>query len=468
MCAAVVVGAIASPCAGQSTQPPGGGNPFAGLIKGTPNEQRQKLDLNGSTFIAWDDNVLAQAPGGNPDGIGIDPRGVRQGIANGYQGSVIYGFHTNGTRSQFNADAQGSLQQFNSTAGEDLLFESYNAVVGWRAGLTSKTWLSINGGSMYAPYYQYAPFLRATISEESPVGSDIGYAIASEWVRTDFASASLENKFSKRSSVSAGIGWDQRIMTDQPDLSVETRTARAIFNHKLTKKLGVHLGYTITESRYTAARPDAEPLRFHNLDVGLGYGDGITISFARHYTLALNIGTSVARNGDPVSVATTGKSTQFVVTGSATLSRSIGRTWATSIGYTRGTQYVIGFNEPLLTDSANAGIGGPISDRLHFSAGAGASKGQQIFAVTGNPLTTYSASTRLTLALFKNLGLYTQASYYRYGIPDDFNTTFGFTPDLDRRSVSAGLTAWLPLIKAPRVRRTDDPTQQPQSDRDTR
>jgi hypothetical protein len=64
----------------------------------------------------------------------------------------------------------------------------------------------------------------------------------------------------------------------------------------------------------------------------------------------------------------------------------------------------------------------------------------------------------LTVALFKSLGLYTQASYYKYSVPEDFYT-FGFTPKLDRRSVSAGLTAWLPLIKPPRVRRTDDPMQ---------
>ncbi len=60
--------------------------------------------------MAWDDNVAAQAPNGDPNQIGIDPRGVRQGIANGFQASCDYAFHTGGTRSQFNANAHGGLQ----------------------------------------------------------------------------------------------------------------------------------------------------------------------------------------------------------------------------------------------------------------------------------------------------------------------------------------------------------------------
>jgi hypothetical protein len=194
------------------------------------------------------------------------------------------------------------------------------------------------------------------------------------------------------------------------------------------------------------------------MDVGLGYGDGITISFARHYTLSMSIGASIAKNGDPASVATTGKSTMFVLTGAATLSRSIGRSWAASLGYTRGTSYVVGFPQPMITDAANAGFGGPIYSRLHLSAGAGATRGQQLFASEGDGhIVSYTGSTRLTLGLVANLGLYAQASYYRYSIPENFNS-FGFTPDLDRRSVSVGLSAWLPLIKAPRVRRNPDST----------
>ena len=456
MCAFAAAAALASPCAAQSTQPPVGGNPFAGLFKGSPRDQKNRLDLNGSTFLAWDDNVRAQAPNGPSDSLGIDPRGVKQGIANGFQSSLSYSFRTGGTRSQFSATGTGAVQQFASSAGDSLFFQSYNTGVGLRTGLTSKTFLSIGGGSSYAPFYQYAPFLQSTQSEESPVGSDYGYAVHSEWVRSLSASAALENRFSKRSAISASAGWEQRTMPDAPDSDIEMRSASARFTHNLTKKLSFYVGYGLQESRYRS-RPDQDPFLTNNLDFGVGYGDGLTITFGRHYTLSMSIGASAAKNVDPKSLAEGAKATSLVVNGAATLSRSIGRSWGASLGYVRGTNYIVGFTEPMVTDAANAGVGGPIFQRLHFSAGGGASRGQQVFSGGGNVI-SYTASTRLTFGLFQHLGLYAQASYYRYSIPENFDS-FGFTPDLDRRSVSAGLSAWLPLIKPPRVRRTSDPTQ---------
>jgi hypothetical protein len=206
-----------------------------------------------------------------------------------------------------------------------------------------------------------------------------------------------------------------------------------------------------------------DPVQSHLMDIGLGYGDGLTLAFGRHYTLSMSINTGIAKNGDPVSVATTGKNTAFTVGGGATLSRSIGRSWGASIAYVRDTRYMVGFSELVTTDSANAGIGGPITERLHFSAGAGASRGQLVFTESAGHLVSYTGSTRLTFALFSHLGLYSQASYYRFSIPPGFSN-FGFVPDLDRRSVSVGLSTWLPLIKKPRQRRdsgTQTPTGQP-------
>jgi len=115
---------------------------------------------------------------------------------------------------------------------------------------------------------------------------------------------------------------------------------------------------------------------------------------------------------------------------------------------------MVGFPQPYLTDAANAGIGGRLATRLQFSAGAGASRGQELFAVSGGGnIISYTASTRLTYALFSHLGLYSQASYYRFSIPPGAFANFGFVPKLDRRSVSVGLSTWVPLIKPPRQRR---------------
>jgi|RhiMetdeSRZDD1v2_1073273.scaffolds.fasta_scaffold346609_2 hypothetical protein len=435
--------AIGAPAAAQEGRPKGG--PFSGLFTGSPKDQPHTLDLSGSAFAAWDDNPLAQGFGG-AEGFATDPRVVKQGLANGFQGALVYGYHKSGTRSQFAANANAGFQQFASAGSGALWFQSYGVSTGLTTKVSNKTFLSLGGGSSYAPYYQYAPFLRSTITEESPVGTDYGFAVNSQWVRSASASASIENRFSKKSAISAGVDWQQRVMPENPQADLDMRTARLQFRHNVTRKLGFHVGYGIQESRYSY--PGAEPTRAHIMDIGLDYTDGLTVNINRRTQLSFLIGASLAKNGDPRSIVATGQETRFVVTGSATLGRSIGRTWSASVGYNRGTFYMVGFPQPMITDSANAGIGGQIVPRLHFSLGAGASRGQQLFSTAGEDakIVTYSASSRLTYALFTHLGLYTQASYYRFSIPPGF-TNFGFIPLLQRRSVSAGLTTWLPLIK---------------------
>ena len=441
-------------------------NPFSGLFRGSPRDQPHKLDISGSAFGAWDDNALGQLPGGSGSGFagagggGFSPfaQNIKPGIATGFQGAANYGFHGGNRRTSVSLAANGSFQVFESSASERrLTFENYDANAAFATGLTSKISLSLAAGTSYAPFYQYAPFLKSTMSADSPVGSDYGFAVDWDWARSTSAGATITDQFTKRSSVSGTVNWNEQILTTT-DRVIDTQGAGVRFSHNVTRKLIFTLGYTMSESRFTESGVRGAPFRYGNVDVSLGYGDGLTFRFARYYTLSLNVGASIAKNGDPESVAKTGRSTQFLVTGSATLSRSIGRTWEGSLNYNRGVTYMVGFTEPFSGDSASAGLGGPVVQRLFFSLGAGASRSQAVFSQNGY-LVAYSSSARLTYGLFSNVGLYAQASYYKYSIPEAELQTLGFTPQLGRRSVSAGVSTWLPLIKPPRARRVPNDQQ---------
>ena len=437
------------------------GGPFSGLFRGSPREQPQHLDVNASAFAAWDDNVLGQLPsagglGGLGGGTGIVPQTVKPGIANGYQASANYGFSRSGNRSSLSLSGDGSFQYFeSSSSSKPLMFQSYNLAANLRTKITNKVSLSFGGSGSYAPYYQYVPFLKNTQTTDSPVGSDYGYAFDSQWVRSMGGGATIEDRFTKKSSLSGSVNWAQQVLTAD-NRTIETESAGMRYNHNFTRKLSFYVGYQLSQSQYPES--DGSPFRYGNVDIGLGYGDGLVLTFGRSTTLAMNFGVSLAKNGDPVSVAKTGKSTQFFVTGAATLSRSLSRTWTASLGYTRGVNYALGFAEPFYSDSATAGLGGQVVSRLFFSLGAGATRGQQIFS-EGGSLTAYTGSARLTYGLFSNVGLYAQASYYKYAVPSSIEQSFAFIPQLERRSVSAGVTTWLPLIKPPRARRTPDDQQ---------
>jgi hypothetical protein len=428
------------------------GGPFTGLFAGTSKDQPHMLDVRGSAFTAWDDNVLATAPGAS-GAIGY-PGLVQPGIASGFNASVVYGYRTSGTRSSFRLNADGSVQEYASSAGTGTIsFQSYNVGASLRERLTPKIASTFGIVASYAPFYQYVPILKSTGNEDSPVGADYGFAVESQFVRSTTASASLEDRLSKRSSLVGGVSWAQQVLPSE-DLTTEIRGASLTFNHGITRKLNFYVGYGVQQTFYHQPNTTLAPYTSNAMTIGLGYGDGLTIKFARHYTLSLSASASVLKNGDVKSVATTGQNTAFVVNGAAVLSRSIGRTWSATLAYTRGVNYAVGFPVPYNMDAATAGIGGPVVGRLYFSAGAGASRGQQVFSAPGaGTMVAYSGSARLMYGIFKNLGLYGQASYYKYSIPDPIQV-FGFLPQLDRRTVMVGVTAWLPLIKPPRVTQT--------------
>ena len=103
--------------------------------------------------------------------------------------------------------------------------------------------------------------------------------------------------------------------------SIDRRTGAGEFQPQLDPQAVVPYRVRHPGVRYLA-RSDTAPVRTNSLDIGLGYGDGLTFALGRHTTLSLSVGASIAKNGDPASVAASPK-TAFVVNGAATLSRSL-------------------------------------------------------------------------------------------------------------------------------------------------
>lgn len=450
MCALAVACSVAAPVAAQQQEPSGG--PFSGLFGGGGTAGRTPfLDVRGGLFGSYDDNVLTQAPNADPNLF--DPRFQRPGMASGLESSVTYGYSRTGhgrSGTQVRLGGGASLKEFSSGSSTNLWVPSYDANVGISTNLTPKVAFAARAGTGYAPYYQYAPFLGNTTPENnpifdnnpipsvSPVGTDTGFAARSEWVGSFNAGASITDKFTKRSSISADIGWEDTQIFGQA--KIDTRQIHGQFTHKLTRQFGFHLGYGVQEAFYSRESQPGTRNVNNLFDVGLDYGGG-PISFARHYALSFATGMSAVRQGSE---------TQFRVDGSATLVRSIGRTWGASIGVIRGTEYILGFGQPFFSDSANAGFGGQIAPRLNFSAGGGYMRGQLAFAQSGDSLVSKNASTKLTFAISRHVGVYGQYSYYQYDAPIAFFSTLEFPRQLHRRSATVGLTLWAPIIQQAR------------------
>ncbi len=469
-CAATVVLCAAAPVAAQQQADAG---PYGNLFKGSGKPQTQSLDLSAGLFGGYDDNLLAQGLG-NGSTNPFDPRFQIPGVTTGLNSSAQYGYvHAFRGRagSQFRFGAGASVQEFTSAARTPLWMPNYSAATSFGTNLTPKIQFTASLQAIYAPYYQYVPFLtngagsssaavstvvapadglpsanepvpevpisavNPTPAGVSPVGSDIGFATQSQFVGTETAGVSITDRLTKRASITVDAQLTESQVVDQA--RVEGRIAHATVSYRLTKKVGVHVGYGIQDVHYVQDSAPNSELQNHFVDFGIDYGDGHSFTFARYYTVSFSTGLSALRNGSE---------TFFRVDGSVTLARRIGRTWSTSIGAARGTSYILGFVDPIYTDSVNAAFGGQISQRLNLGTGANYVRGQNAFSSASGTLITKSASARLTLALNQHLGLYGQASYYQYDVPSGFFTTIDFLQHQNRRSASVGFTFWMPLI----------------------
>jgi hypothetical protein len=183
-----------------------------------------------------------------------------------------------------------------------------------------------------------------------------------------------------------------------------------------------------------SAAPNTPSYYGDGLDAGLNYGDQLAI--ARRTTLSFGTSTSVYHS--------TGSSTNFRVNGNVGLTHSMGRTWSASVGYVRDAGFVAGFNNLVMTDSVSASVGGLIAPRIRWNSGVWWSRGEIGIDSTSHYTNTWANST-LSFALTRSLAAYAQYSFNQYQTPAHSSTIVTLT-DFSRHSVSAGVSAWLPIF----------------------
>jgi hypothetical protein len=141
--------------------------------------------------------------------------------------------------------------------------------------------------------------VNPTPSDVSPVGSDIGFATQSDYVATGTAGVSITDRFTKRASFTIDGQLTESQVVGQA--RVESRIAHGQVGYKLTRKMGVHVGYGIQDVRYVQESTPNSRLQNHFVDFGIDYGDGHSFSFARYHAVpgAYFVASSAAAAGRP-------------------------------------------------------------------------------------------------------------------------------------------------------------------------
>ncbi len=402
-------------------------NPFSQLFGEVP-------ERDGNEFTA----VQFRSTAGVQVGQTLEQRSpepesaIPDGIAGVADASLIAQYMR--TRLQVSSLGRFSYQEFRR--GPAYGAPAYDA--GVSANYQPTTQLSFQGGGSFArsPYFRLL-WLGPDPAALVPVDRSALLLMENEIVE---GTAGVTSQYTRRSSLNvSGIARQIRFEAS-PQLNYTSVGGRARWKRQMTRDLAIHAGYGREELRQ---RLDGVNNIFTNelLDIGVDYAQ--SLSLARRTSLSFGTETSILSQGEG--------SRRFRLNGHVLLERHFRRTWKTQLGARRDTEFLPGFRAPVFTQHGHFTIAGYPAKRLALSVSAEGGQGEVGFN-DSRKFISYGAGSRLTVAITRHLGLFTQYLYYHYQTPADPRTLF-LVPSGARQAVSVGVQAWVSILEKVKVSR---------------
>jgi len=433
VCAAILCAHAAS---AQISRPE---RPYRGLFGPGSSDAAEVLSVSGSIGAGYETDVVVDIPTDDP----ILPGGlnhIRDATYGVFSGGLSY------ARDTEKVDLGGSLfssgRYYPDVSGHVLT--SHAAAVGASVNLTASTQVSASQTVVYQPWqvFTYFPALFAAPLGQAVVPNQDFSAGGSEYY-SYASSAGISQQLSRRATLTAGYTYQfGDIKTDTGALSgdFEIQTAYVSFGRSITRTLGVRAGYRYSEARFS---PERRGYRGDMIDAGVDYSRDLSVT--RRTRLSFSTGANGVREQTV---------TRYGATGTATLTREIGRTWMAAGSYSRNVVFVESLRTPYFYDGVNVALNGLISRRVAFHSGAGATVGELGLtdADSGRFDTSY-ATAGLSYAISRHLAAGVDYVYYYYRFdPLSVYPEYGLAPRLARHGVRVALNAWAPIFERGRRR----------------
>jgi hypothetical protein len=350
------------------------------------------------------------------------------------QNSAFSGFSANLGYSQL-----GDQKSFTAGAGADLRYYSLEPGVvpsNFYGGAAISTRLSKrvafrgSGNFGYSPFYSFGSFLLpSSVNEVRVPSSDQNISRLDTY--TSGGSGTLFWMLNNRSSIYGGYTLDY-VTTPNEAYRVFSQGANAGFQRQMTKYLNLRLGYGYRRSeQYVLGLPY---FNVHTIDTGIGYRR--PISSSRRTTLGFNAGSSLLSQAGMRA---------FTVTGDASLTYQMKRTWSTGVFYQRSISKVGGLLTPFVTDSMSGNISGLWSRRFGFTGSGGLSLGSSAL-LFHNTYDSFYGSGRFHYELSRHLPVYVEYVYYQYEFSQSLGLAPGFPMSVRRSGIRGGIGWSTPLV----------------------
>jgi hypothetical protein len=183
--------------------------------------------------------------------------------------------------------------------------------------------------------------------------------------------------------------------------SQDVQRAGGLVTRRLSRHLDLRLGY---HARWRRPGPDADivPLLSHDIDAG--------VAFTRE--LSMSRGTSlVFTSGSSIVSADFGP--QYILTGSAALNQTIGRTWNATLMFDRGLDYPDALPHAVIADQLSIGLGGFIGRRFNLRLRASGGMGSTGFEADGK-YRTFGAEARAAVAIGRRWQWFAEPFYFHH------------------------------------------------------
>jgi hypothetical protein len=305
------------------------------------------------------------------------------------------------------------------------------------AEVTSRFNVNANVDAAYSPQIVFSPLPIPGDIETDLAPPTLDYGIAPQRMVSYAAGGNAAFRVSRHATLRAMLSSSsQRFLDD--DYSVRSLSYGGGYSHSVSRYASLRLGYAQQDTDYAAF--ETTPVRRYTqrtYDVGVDYSRPLSLS--RKTTFSFGTGSAVLDNG---------VETFFNVTGSASLSHQIGRTWEANVVYARGLGTVAGFLEPTFSDSVNANLQGHLNSRTTFTATGGYANGNVGVAAVSNDYDSFQATTRLEWDVQRDrTAIYASYYYYGYEYDEDTPTVVPMPSQIGRHGAQAGMIFRFPLIR---------------------
>ncbi len=399
-------------------------NPFASLFGRAPEREGREftaVQFRSATGAQW-----AQTLESNFDESTMVPEGIAAGADASLDLDHVSSRFQGGLFSRY------SYQQFSEPSFGVPTFDG-----GGRVNLDATTRLSFQAGARYSqsPYYRlqwYSPGVNVPLL---PVDHDAIMLMKNDNVE---GTAGVTSRYTRRSSLSAQVFARETRFADQPQHDFSARGFRGQWRRQMSRDLAVHAGYG-REELFPRINGVRTPFVKELIDIGVDYAKSLEVARRTNFSFATQ--TTVLQENDGPR--------RFRINGSLNLERYFKRTWVASLNLRRDTEFLPGFTAPVFTERARVSLNGYLAKRLIFNLSADGGQGEVAF-YDSRKFISYTGGTRLTFAMTRYLGVFTQYYYYKFQNPPEA-TPFSIAPRMARQAVSIGIQTWVPIFDREKV-----------------